>query len=371
MLTIKNIFFFTFFSFILCTSCKNDLKLNAPYKEYPSVYAILIPQEKIQMIRINKVFLGDGDANKMAQVSDSINYPAGELLVTLTRSVGGVPDAAAINGSKNVITFHDSVIQTAPGSFNTNQRVYVTSDRLFTSGDYVLTITNTKTKNVFTAKSAALDSVKPTGFNPFTPPYTPLSQSDSFASGSYIKYDMPQVTYSIKYNVNTALTYQMTMRLHYKDHLNTGLITDGFVDFVFPKQAKSEAVLFSSQGPFLSCSFKGSEIYESVAASLLKSSVPKANITGRRMYKAQYIIYSSTQDYVDYLAFSAPSLSIAQEKPLYSNFDNRAAIGIFTFRARHSVYKTMATEFVSQFANNTNTCKYKFYTSDYVIPFCP
>ena len=55
-------------------SCKNELNINAPYKEVPSVYAVLNPQDPIQMIRINKVFLGEGNANEMAQISDSINY---------------------------------------------------------------------------------------------------------------------------------------------------------------------------------------------------------------------------------------------------------------------------------------------------------
>ena len=67
----------------LLTSCKNDLQLNAPYKEIPSIYAVLNPQENIQMIRVNKDFLGEGDANAMAKVADSVNYKPGELTITL------------------------------------------------------------------------------------------------------------------------------------------------------------------------------------------------------------------------------------------------------------------------------------------------
>ena len=78
---LKKIFILSAFLFLFFTSCKNDLKLNAPYKEFPSIYAVLTPQDAIHIIRINKVFLGEGDANKMAQVSDSLNYPANELTV--------------------------------------------------------------------------------------------------------------------------------------------------------------------------------------------------------------------------------------------------------------------------------------------------
>ena len=72
---------------LLFNSCKNDLKIIAPYKEIPQVHAILTPQDPMQMIRINKIFLGEGDANLMAQVPDSINYKTGELTVMLDRFV--------------------------------------------------------------------------------------------------------------------------------------------------------------------------------------------------------------------------------------------------------------------------------------------
>ena len=79
--------FFLLIIFTL-TTCKNKLNINAPYKEIPSIYAVLNPQENIQIIRINKVFLGEGDANVMAKVADSVNYNAGDLLVTLERFPG-------------------------------------------------------------------------------------------------------------------------------------------------------------------------------------------------------------------------------------------------------------------------------------------
>src|SRR5688572_3067377 len=98
----KKLFLFSvvLLAVFLLPSCKDKLELNAPYKEIPSVYAVLNVQDKLHMIRINKVFLGEGDANLMAQVADSINYPAGELDVRLWDNHG------------NNILFHDSVITT-------------------------------------------------------------------------------------------------------------------------------------------------------------------------------------------------------------------------------------------------------------------
>src|SRR3954465_14792370 len=86
--------FFKFLIIGLCilfyTGCKNDLKLNAPYEEIPSVYAVLNPDDTLHMLRINKSFLGESDANIMAKVADSINYDPGEIEVSLRRYVEGV-----------------------------------------------------------------------------------------------------------------------------------------------------------------------------------------------------------------------------------------------------------------------------------------
>jgi hypothetical protein len=370
----KKIFLFNILFILIFSSCKNDLKLNAPYKEYPSVYAILVPQNTIQMIRVNKIFLGEGDANKMAQVADSINYPAGELVITLERYLGGVKTVATPTGNKNIITFHDSIIQTAPGAFNTTQRVYVTSDKLFTWGDYELTITNTKTKNVFTSRTSALDSVKPSGLTPLCPPYypVPLNNANQGNTSVYVNYGKPQNSYAIRFYPNEAILYQVTMRLHYFDSLLTGINKTAYADMPFTNQTNKEVSYVGSQGPFITNSFKGAEIYSTIAAAMEKNSLSTLSIAGRRMYKGEFIIYSSTQDYSDYLQFAAPSLSIAQDKPIYSNFNKRAAIGIFAFRARCTVVKELDAEFITQFAINANTCKYKFFqVPQMVLGVCP
>jgi hypothetical protein len=84
---VKVLFQIAFFcvGIAVISSCKNELELNAPYKEIPTIYAVLNPQDPTQTIRINKVFLGEGDANVMAKVHDSVNYKPGELTVTLEK----------------------------------------------------------------------------------------------------------------------------------------------------------------------------------------------------------------------------------------------------------------------------------------------
>ncbi len=359
---LKTIYFFLCSTTIIFFSgCKNDLELNAPYKEVPNVYAILNPQEQLQIIRINKVFLGEGDANQMAKVADSVNYQPGELTVTLKHSsVAGV------------ITFRDSVLTTESGAFASKQQVYVTNEKIVTAGTYTLTIKNNKTGNFFTAKSEALDSVKPS-WPPFRGPYYPVAPgSNPLNQDNYVNYSGQNTIYSMRFTANEAKLYQMVMRLHYYDSLDGGTNSYHYADYNFSNQYEKDKVPLSS-GSFpgtLFANFRGKDVFSAIGTSLSKTSLNPA-VFGRKMYKAQFFIYSSTQDYLDFLEFAKPSLNIAQNKPLFSNFDNNAAIGIFTFRSRCMVTKNISNDFISEFQRNPATCSYRFFNADLSRSTCP
>lgn len=344
--------------------CKNDLKVNAPYKEIPSIYAVLNPQETTQMIRINKVFLGEADANQMAQVADSINYPAGEITVTLDHTDdAGKTDIATPTGNKLTINFTDTVIEAKEGAFNKSQRVYTTTDKLLTTGIYYLTVKNNRTGNIFTAKAPALDSVKGSITFPLIAPYYPYSPTAS--PDSYIDYWSKNG--SVRFAPNKASFYQLNIRVHFYDSV-VGVRYNKYVDYGFGVKNVKETTKQAGQD-FILYSFTNTDFFNAMKVGLSKMNLNN-NIPGRRTYKIEYIIYSTTQEFMDYNQYVAPSLSISQSKPLYSNFDNQAALGLFTVRARCSVSKAMAAGFIDQFAYNPSTCAYQFVTFAGTKPGC-
>jgi len=347
---------------LLFNSCKNDLKIIAPYKEIPQVHAILTPQNPMQMIRINKIFLGEGNANDMALVPDSINYKAGELTVMLERFVNGSKVAAELSTGKTELYFRDSLIQTEPGAFSTTQRVYLCNDRLFSDGIYKLTIKNNHTNNVFTATTTAIDSVRVTGLPPLAAPYYTFTP-DPTDNQPYYYIDYRNQTGS-NYIVRTkaangGFLHDLTIRIHYYDSVPVSMATDGKI---------YQSLDFISK--YFNFSFKGSSLFAECGNLLSKRKYPSGFI-GRRVYRVDFVTYAATQDYYDYLQFSAPSLSFAQEKILYSNFDQRAAIGIFTFRTRCAVKKVPANVFVDEFSYNKFTCQYSFFTNSFSSIGCP
>lgn len=354
-------------------SCKNDLKIVAPYKEIPQVYAIITPQQSMQMIRINKIFLGEGDANVMAKQPDSVNYQAGELTVWLERYYGGAKVAAEANTGKTEVYFRDSVVQTDPGSFSTTQRVYVCNDKLFTWGSYKLSIKNNHTGNIFTASTNAIDSMPLTFFQPFawpylnaTPAYTP---APSDPASYFIDYSNQNVQQSVRAKpVAGAYLHDLTIRVHYYDSVypaptaNPGGKYYHSYDYVFfPKQLTDLEEV--SNNKYFIYRFSSPSLFNSVASDVMSRANPPAFV-GRKLYRIDFQTYAATQEYYDFLQFSAPSLSFSQEKIIYSNFDNRAALGIFTFRSRSLVAKIPANAFIDEFCCNKYTKNLNFYKSN-------
>jgi hypothetical protein len=341
------------------SACKNDIELNAPYKEIPSIYAVLNPQEAVQNIRINKVFLGEGDANKMAKVADSINYKPGELTVTLKHSSGA-----------KVITFGDSVINALEGAFNPQQRVYVSHEKLATSGIYTLTVKNNHTGNVFTARSTPLIGIDPNqGFQPLMPPYYPYQPGtiDDNVAKRYVNYKSNNGSVIFAPRPDEAKIYQVTIRTHFYEELGSGRRYNS-VDYVFNNRYPKEAEKVAG-GLYIKTNFTSADYFGAIGIGLSQKNLSD-DVLGRKVWMIEFLIYSSTQEYLDYLEYAKPSLSFNQNKPLYSNFDNQAALGIFTFRTTCSVQKEMSNLMINEFAYNSNTCRYRFYTSDNQLPGC-
>ena len=328
------------------SACKNDIKLNAPYKEIPTIYAVLNPNEAVQMIRVNKVFLSETDANEVAKIADSVNYKPNEITGSLNHS-----------NKPGVITFSESVVTTQDGAFSTTQRVYVSDVKLETYGIYTLTVKNNNTGNVFTSTTTAIDHISPAQTsNLFSTPFYPFPANTS--PNLYIDYSKLIQKYNVRFNPNDPLVYKITMRFHFHDSLFSGVNVDRYADFTSSNiQRKGYAeILFS---------FTGEEVLSGLGVALSKLKLDN-DIYGRRMDRIEYIFNSTTQDYVDYLQYAAPSLSINQNKPLYSNFKEKKALGIFTFRTTFSLSKNLSSFYLNTIATNPNTC-YKFYKSDLVV----
>jgi hypothetical protein len=356
----------------LFNSCKNDLKILAPYKESMSVYAILTSQESApanqfninskyhrQYVRINKIYLGEGNAYEMAQVNDSVNYRQGVLRVSLTRTLyGNAAPTTVGSGSKYEIVFNDTVIQMAPGPFNQNQRLWYTDDSLYSTGDYYLKIKNTVTGAEFNSKTTMISAVLQPGiFQPLGSPYYPVAFSPSNPAYYYLDLSVTSLHRTIKFNsVPNGRDYSCIMRFNYIDSTGSGNIPK-VIDYEF---GRISSVSLTGSEP-LEFDYNSGDYFNFLYSEIAKNGDP-TGFLARRAVNIEYIITAASQDFADFIKISAPSTSIAQDKPTYSNIDN-GAFGIFSCRSTYRAPKQLANATLDHLASKKPLCDLRFVNS--------
>lgn len=350
-----------FLTFFIFNSCKNKLDILAPYKELVSVYAILNPQEQYQFIRINKVFAGEGNAYEMAQNQDTINFPAGQLQVSLKRKVNGSYAPVTLSSNTYELFLRDTIIITPSGTFNNTQRFYYTDQKIYPSGTYELYIKDTKTNTTFTASTAIIDSVKPGFSQPLAPPYYPVPPNPSNPPYYYLDLSSPNVTTtrSVRFNSEpNAYMYELHIGMHYIDSMMNNTTIAKYVENVYTP-------IFSKTldgGEEMQFNYTSAQLLNSLYLSILNND-NDPNILFRRIIKFDYILYAASYEYYVFLQSNMPSSSVAEDKPIYSNISN-GAVGIFASRSRIHVSKHLANSFIDYMATNKPFCDLRFLKSD-------
>ncbi len=360
-------------SIFTLSSCKNKLDVLAPGEESVSVYGILNPNENTQNIRINKVFLTDGDATVASQDAAQVNYGAGELEVTLQRFETGTTTPTLTtfgNTTKKLITLTETLVTTQAGAFSTEQRLWKTNDKLFTTGDYKLNIKNLKTGKEWIAQTAMIDSVNlqltmplkysyfpsnPGSSSPNHGQYVYTNQGNGISTvNAFINYFDLTKTIAINFkSIKNARSYKVVIGLNFHEFNSTNDSIEKNIDFDLPI-VKSIDLKGDNQ---LSISFLVNDFYTNLAAKL--STTSNINVIKRKINFIEYKIYSGSEELSDFLLVNAPSTSIAQDKANYTNISG-GGIGIFATRSRFSIKKDLWSQFKDVLACNSITKPYLF-----------
>jgi len=301
----KSLLVFTIVFFLL-NSCKTDVDVLADWKETTIVYGLLNQADTAQYIRINKAFLGEGNALEMAQVFDSINY-VNSLNVRMDRYLNG-------NIVESYPLIEDHSVPKNSGMFaNPNQVLFRLDTTLDGSSEYRLNIVNTKTNNTVTAKTNLVHDFiieKPTQATPavsFTHPTTPHKV--------------------IWRSSENGRIYDFTLRFHYdEENIVSHVITSKYVDIYFGT-LKSRNL---TGGELLEVDFMGEEFYKSLTRYLS----PNPDVI-RHIGNLDYLFSAASDDLSTYMEVNKPSTGIVQEKPEYTNIVN--GIGIFAARYNKAI----------------------------------
>ncbi len=348
---------FILFVFALFAGCSNKLSLLAPYKEMVSVYGLLDQSDTTHYIRVQRVFLGEGNSYTFAQNQDSIYFKAGELKVTLERWKDGSQisvDNPATSTKEIVLT--ESLITTASGIFNVNERIYKTNHPLYANDStavYKLIIHNNKTGKDFTAQTGLIGTFQ--------------LISGSGGPVNYLEKGYPVATFPMNIvprgnGNNVTCIYNspanagvcsLDMRVFYTDNnggTNAQKTQDISLGTYYP-QASANPTLGGSTEDF---TYQGNSLLSDLAAVI---PLPPTPSTTRTLNYIQFVLSAGGKDIALYNQVNA-STSLSQNKANYSNING--GVGVFSSRHQILLLRNISNAAIDTISRNTQTCKLRF-----------
>ncbi len=288
---------------IVFSSCETDFDVNAEWDDVTIVYGLLDPNDEIQLIKINKAYLGAGDAIQMASVSDSLNYTPSDLDVKLYRikSLGfGQYDTLA------TVTLYDTIVDKDDGLFSTEENIIYAFKKpnsfYNTNSFYVLEITNLNTNYKVSSQTEIINNFNFESLNP------------SFEWSFYVPTladTLRKRTKNIEWTKSTnGEIYQLDLIINYLDDgKDTSLVW-------------SQPLIEYTSGN-MSLKIKGEQFFNFLENNL-------SNNTTKQFLNLDLLMTVGTSDLNTFINVNKPFSGIVQERPVFSNINN--GIGLFSSR---------------------------------------
>ncbi len=294
------------------TSCENDIDLLEDYREIPVIYGLINPNESVQYVRVQKAYLGEGNALVMAQESDSIYYNPADIKLSLEKvSVG----------ANTVISSEDFSVTTdipkEEGLF-TDEDHYLfklsTPSGLDDNYYYRIRFENLKSGKVVTASTRIIE---PMLFSAF---------------GSSVKVNLANVNpYQIRFgSPKWGRVYGLIMRIKYNEYDTISLTYDTLqVDY----KLKNITSLGTNGGEQLTFALKGEEIFKFMGSAIGPQQGSKKRVLNS--FRADYLFTAGTDDLYNYIQINSPN-NVVSYVPAFTNLSDGR--GLFTCR-----YTTLVT----------------------------
>lgn len=335
---------------LIVPSCSTDLDVTGNYRETMVVYGLLDQSQNKQYIKVNKAFLGKGDALMFAKLRDSVQF-ANSLDVKLKR----LSDGYEVN------LLPDNSIPKKEGVFFSGDQsnvIYAVastgSNALVVNSDYSLSITHKETGNKVSARTSLINDFS------FTKPTTGTGTSFIFTTPNLNTRLFVEWTTS-----KNARLYQLIVRLNYRDSTNNGSFNKQ-LDWVFPPHKTTTL----SGGELFGNDFSRLEYLTYIGKNL----TDYAGLIARKALHVHLIVVAGGEDLNTFIEVNKPSTGLVQEKPIYTNISN--GYGIFSSRYYKAPYMlTLYTatpgKELDSLACGRFTKKLKFLNASGNLPLCP
>ena len=295
---------YLFFLFIiLFSSCETDFDVNAQWEDVTIVYGLIDPNIEDQLIKINKAFLGQGDALQMASIADSSNYNPSDLHVKIHRI-----RQQAFNqyDTLSSVTLNDTILEKDDGLFSTDNNIIYTfkkpSSFYNTNSLYALEIINLISGHKVTSQTEIINTFSFESLNP------------SFEWGLY-NGDLPDSlkfrTKNIEWQPSTnGVIYQLDIVINYIENNDT-------INLPW-----SQPLVEYTSGN-MSLKIKGDQFFQFLTTNL-------TNNTPKQFLNLDLVMTVGSDDLKTYINVNKPFSGIVQERPVFSNINN--GVGLFSSR---------------------------------------
>lgn len=305
-------------SMFLFNSCSTDFEVNAPYDNIPVVYGLLNQNDSIHIIKINKTFLGEGNAILAASVPDSSIYQ--NLTGYVEEWIGGV--------YQRTFTLSDTMISNIePGifAFPEQKMYYFYADDLDEDAEYRLHIDVNEG-----GKEADATTVMVSSFAYHVLVVTPAA-TVGFHNGSF--YTDYNIQWSPAPNGNR---YEPQMDFVYWDVTTTDTVRR-VVEFKL-----GEIRLEGNSSGTLSSIVVGETFYQLVEDRVNQFDAEDpapGTLLFRKIGPIHITVTVAGEELDTYMAVNEPITGIVSERPTYSNISG--GIGLFASRYQQSVFNKL------------------------------
>ncbi len=285
--------------------CSTDLDVTAPYKEITVVYSLLNKNDNIHWVKINKAFLGSGNAFEYAQIQDSTEYTE-EQLPSAQRRIEKTDAAGNVLAT---LELRDTIVDRPTGIFHAPEHklYYFRGDRangnLDATARYRVSLT--VKGNTITASTPIVNDLS------IYNPTQNLNTDISFRAGAgFVPYT------AFWFTTANARRYESYYRVFYDEVLEDGS--------VHPKNFASQigtVITSTAPGDQISASLNGELFYQTVASRVpsIEPVFEDALVTKRIFRGIELYWWVAGPDLHTYLQLANPISGLVEERPDYSN----------------------------------------------------
>jgi len=324
------------FSSLIFSSCSNELDVLDEYKEIPIVYGLINPNITVNYVRLQKGFLGVGNALVMAQQPDSIYYDTSIVDLQLI----------ALKSGKDLKSYPLTPvfgIIKDEGLFTDVKHIIYQLVMKNLNGDTIKPTAGTQYKLKFTNKATGLvDSA-------ITDIIEPLVVQNFGNSTTFAKINLASKDpYIVRlFPSNFAKVYGMIFRFKYlEENKVTRVLTNKSIDYYLPNVInKNTSSILDIEFPLL-----GQTIFQFLGSNIKVDPSVTRSIIG-----CDFELTAGTQQLYDYIQINAPSNTV-DYIPEFTNLSEGK--GIFTCRINNSIKNILFNDLtLDSIYNGVNTKK--------------